>query len=444
MLQNRFIILGAFILLLSAFDISAATYTVNKIADSNDGLCDADCSLREAVAAASSDGAGSVVDFSLALSGMTIMVTDGQIVVPANTNIIGYGAKYLTISGNDNSRVFYITGSSAKLAGVTITGGNGMGTTLPQDTADAGAGGGGIRAYGGLTLDGVYFHANATAGKGGAIYFAVGGNVIRNSTFYSNTAGDTDSMGVWFGQGSQSTIHNSTFSPGQNVTANRTTITVRNITAPVKFTLLGTNGSLIFGNSVIGRVNTAAFATLGQSVGNNIVLIGGQGGATPIGYQSSDLQNTDPLLNDIGDYGGNTPTMSPTPGSPAIDGGSNSLTATAGLLYDQVGNIRVADGNGDSNAVVDIGAVEYLSVPAPKTVVMGSVTAPGGVPVSGTLVITDSQGKTQSARSNSFGLFTFRDVAVGEVVVYFSGKRRSTPVIAQAPEGGTTLSLSVQ
>ena len=29
----------------------AATYTVSKIADTNDGVCDADCSLREAVAA---------------------------------------------------------------------------------------------------------------------------------------------------------------------------------------------------------------------------------------------------------------------------------------------------------------------------------------------------------------------------------------------------------
>ena len=31
---------------------SAATFTVTKTADTNDGLCDADCSLREAVFAA--------------------------------------------------------------------------------------------------------------------------------------------------------------------------------------------------------------------------------------------------------------------------------------------------------------------------------------------------------------------------------------------------------
>ena len=40
----------AFLLLCSAQAGSAAVYTVTKIADTNDGVCDVDCSLREAVA----------------------------------------------------------------------------------------------------------------------------------------------------------------------------------------------------------------------------------------------------------------------------------------------------------------------------------------------------------------------------------------------------------
>ncbi|HMS09159.1 MAG TPA: CSLREA domain-containing protein, partial [Pyrinomonadaceae bacterium] len=57
--------ISAFLLLtflsVSAF---AATFTVTKIEDTNDGTCDADCSLREAVAAANAAGSDDVIEFS--------------------------------------------------------------------------------------------------------------------------------------------------------------------------------------------------------------------------------------------------------------------------------------------------------------------------------------------------------------------------------------------
>ena len=54
------------ILLFAAFMLSAplaeaATFTVTKLADTNDGTCDADCSLRESIIAANADAAADTI-----------------------------------------------------------------------------------------------------------------------------------------------------------------------------------------------------------------------------------------------------------------------------------------------------------------------------------------------------------------------------------------------
>jgi CSLREA domain-containing protein len=54
-IEARFLLVAAFFSLqLSALTASGATFTVTKTADTNDGICDGDCSLREAVTAANS------------------------------------------------------------------------------------------------------------------------------------------------------------------------------------------------------------------------------------------------------------------------------------------------------------------------------------------------------------------------------------------------------
>ncbi len=45
----------------------SATYTVTKIADTNDGMCNADCSLREAIAAANLTTDNDAIEFSTTL-----------------------------------------------------------------------------------------------------------------------------------------------------------------------------------------------------------------------------------------------------------------------------------------------------------------------------------------------------------------------------------------
>ena len=85
----------------------AATLTVTKIADTADGVCDADCSLREAVFAARN---GDTIGFSpLFNQPQTILLTNGQISISKSLTIAGPGADLLTVNGNDRSRIFNIS-----------------------------------------------------------------------------------------------------------------------------------------------------------------------------------------------------------------------------------------------------------------------------------------------------------------------------------------------
>ncbi|MGI8641150.1 MAG: choice-of-anchor Q domain-containing protein [Pyrinomonadaceae bacterium] len=108
-------------------NIFAATLTVTKTTDTADGVCDADCSLREAVIAANS---GDVIVFSpLFNSPQTIPLTGGQITINKNLTIAGPSADLLTVSGNNAGRIFYISNNAVvTLAGMKLK--NGRATTL--------------------------------------------------------------------------------------------------------------------------------------------------------------------------------------------------------------------------------------------------------------------------------------------------------------------------
>src|SRR5688572_30845065 len=79
-----------------AFD----TWTVTKTADTNDGACDADCSLREAIDVAAS---GDTIDFdpSLGVSYTEIVLTS-NLVIDKDLTISGPGSDVMGISGNNS------------------------------------------------------------------------------------------------------------------------------------------------------------------------------------------------------------------------------------------------------------------------------------------------------------------------------------------------------
>ena len=130
-------------------------------------------SLRAQVAAASS---GDTIDFQVTGA---ITLTTGRIAFNKDLTFTGPGASALTISGNDASQIFYVTGGSA----VTISG-----LTLAH-ASHASSNGGAIETDGSLTLTNDVFDHNVSTDDGGAA--VVGGELtVTNSTFTNNSADD--------------------------------------------------------------------------------------------------------------------------------------------------------------------------------------------------------------------------------------------------------------
>lgn len=140
-----------------ALPARAVTFTVTKIADTNDGTCDNDCSLREAVKAASTvAGADSIqlsVNGTFVLTGVANEDANatGDLDVTSDVTINGNGPTNTILDGNNNEGVFDVfPGSSISfnLANLTIQ--NDNTSTLSFNVGD-----------------GLYLHNNATANISG-------------------------------------------------------------------------------------------------------------------------------------------------------------------------------------------------------------------------------------------------------------------------------------
>jgi hypothetical protein len=200
--------------------------------------------------------------------------------------------------------------------------------------------GGGISNSGKLTITNSTL-ANNSASVGGAIY-SYGGffnpDALASSTFSVNVASvagvgtETVTGGLAL---TDCTVSNNSAGQGGGIndTAAKGKVTLANtIVAGNKAT-----GIAAYGPDVDGKVT---------SLGNN--LIGVIRGSS--GWVRTDLENPNPFLAPLGNYGGPTPTMALLPGSEAIGKG----TAVSGLDTDQRGAPRPASG-GDIGAFQDQG-----------------------------------------------------------------------------------------
>ena len=163
-----------------------ATYTVTKTADTADGTCDADCSLREAITAANANPGQDTIVLPAGDYVLSIVSTaedgnvDGDLDVADDLVIQGAGDDVTTIDADGNfdgladgdHRVFEVLDQvSLGLVGVTVTGG---------DAYNDGNTGGGILVgeSGALTLSDVTVTANRSTGSGGGIYLGDSGSVL--------------------------------------------------------------------------------------------------------------------------------------------------------------------------------------------------------------------------------------------------------------------------
>lgn len=374
---------------LFAASTQAATFTVTTLADNeSDGCLVNQCTLREAITDANNTAGSNTINFQAGLTG-TITLTMGQLIVSNNMTINGPGARVISVSGNNASRVFLIATPilggdfTASISGLTIR--NGAAVPVGNIAGD----GGGIlngallgllSGKSTLNLTEVAILNNEATSFGGGIATRLGADTnITRSLIAGNTANalpvptsDIGGGGVSNEALSTTTITNTTITNNTSLAAGGGILNAAGIVNLTNNTI-SHNKSVLLGGGVVSLVgvapplgvtylrntiiakNDALFTTniissdvlgvLGsfQSLGNN--LIGNNFsaeasfsasvfvGTTPQPNASADLvgnvvianQIIDPLLGNLQDNGGQTDSRLPSTMSPVMNAGNNCV-----------------------------------------------------------------------------------------------------------------------
>ena len=438
----------------------SATYTVTKTADTNDGACDADCSLREAAAAAATVDNDTIQFSALFNQAQTITLSGTDIIISGNGTLAinGPGANLLTVSGNNASRVFTNnTGAVTNISNLRVTGGNGVssvttgraggiynnGGTLTLTnvvvTGNSAANGGGLNNAGTATLNLINCTVsnNSATGAGGGMQ-NFGGNFLNiiGSTVSGNTSNSTSSGGGAIQGNGTLNIANSTFSGntaqggdggalyynGQGLTLNNVTITGNTATtgAGGLHKATGTLNANARNTIIAGNMGATAtpdvFGAI-SSQGNNLIGVVG----TSTGWVASDLLNQAAQLAPLANNGGPTQTHALFSNSPAINAGNNCVV-NASCATGNPPTALTTDQRGAGfqrlvGAAVDIGA--YEAQPTASSVTIGGrVTTAGGKGIRNVRVtLTESDGATRTVLTGAFGHYRFPEVSAGQTVL---------------------------
>lgn len=333
-------LLAVFASLVLTASAQAATYTVTKTADTNDGVCNTDCSLREAIAAANATGANDTVEFDAAVFGTPQTITLGgtELLIANNGTLAinGPGASQLTVSGNNASRVFLIGGGTAAISGITVSGGNGISPNTSNN-------GGGILNFGSLTLTNATVSNNTAAFVGGGIS-NWGFNstlTVTNSTVSNNRSTGNSGGGIYATGGGTLTVTNSTIS-GNSSFGNGGGVRIFNGTAT--FTNSTMSGNVANGNG--GGISNSGSASVSSSAFINNIANNGAGAANLI---------ADPTQAQVGSL---TVTNSTISGNSTVSG--NSATNAGGGLYNiSGGTLTVNNSTVNGNSTTNTGAGIY-------------------------------------------------------------------------------------
>lgn len=147
----------------------AAERTVTNLNDSGAG------SLRQAIQDANSNPGADLITFQLGLAG-TIALGSQLPALTDDLTIRGPGSKVISISGQDQHRIFRVNSGTVRISGLTLKNGKSQGYNGSNSEIFGGAGGGGAGAGGALLVMGgsvfaddvVFMNNEARGGNGGS------------------------------------------------------------------------------------------------------------------------------------------------------------------------------------------------------------------------------------------------------------------------------------
>ena len=294
-----------------------------------------------------------------------------NVTISGNTASVGYGGGLYQAAGTSALTNVTISGNSAATngGGVSQSGTSTLtNVTISGNTASNGYGGG-LATGATSTLTNVTISGNMASTFGGGLHQDAGASTLRNVTISGNTA---SSGGGVFQRGGTSTLTNVTinsntastggggglFQATSDSTSTLTNVTISgNVAASVGGGVAQYVGTLTLNNAIVAR-NTATagpdLSSTGTLSGANNLIGDGTGETALVNGVSGNLVGTvespiDPMLAEETPLG----TLSPLPGSPAIDAGDDSLIP-AGVSTDIYGAARI------QGARVNIGAVETV------------------------------------------------------------------------------------
>ncbi|HJV09652.1 MAG TPA: right-handed parallel beta-helix repeat-containing protein [Acidimicrobiales bacterium] len=305
--------------------------------------------------------------------------------------------------------------------------------------------GGGIQTETGTpVVKGNYIHRNH-AGAGGGMYM-YGPGLVVNNVVLENSA---DAFGGGLGVSEAHILHN----------------TIVSNTAPTGAGVeMSAGGVVLTNNIVLGRPGQQLISCSNLTPGvaafshNDAYSLGGllyDGCGNPTGTAGN--ISADPRFPPEGGY-------TPMTGSPVIDAGTN-LAANL-PLEDHFGHARITDGNGDGQAVVDMGAVEAAAVPllagdgyhplsparildtriglgapvaklGPGEAMTFQVTGRGGVPASGVTAVTLNVAVTEPTTASWLSAWPAGTAWPGAANLNFvAGQTVANSVVVKVGDGG--------
>lgn len=358
-----------------------ATFTVTKTADTNDGTCNADCSLREAIGAANAAGGADTIafavngTFTLSLTGSGEDANaSGDLDITDSVTITGNGIANTIINGSGD-RVMETREAAGvtvnlSISNLTIQGGN-----LPAGVTNSGTGiadRGSTTGISVITLNGVLVTSNSTGQSGGGIFVLRNGSAasdpsltINNSTIAGNTS--TISGGGINCNGCDLTVTRSTIS-GNAAVSDGGGIAVAGNTATVSLTNVTIAGNTANGNGggIAKTLGTGTIAlnfttVAGNTADNDANATGTGGGLTSNSgatLQNSIVQgNTNASSPGTADCAGagttsnNFNVVGATTGCPATGGSDSTASANLGPLANNGGPTLTRLPGGGSAAI---------------------------------------------------------------------------------------------